>query len=177
MSRNARGDLNSWASRPLWFIATISNEATPREGMDVQSEMLASLLHRTSHRTQFRKLGILSGAAHRSVRRTSLESETAVRDTGCHVGYGLWSCAGGNSADYSNHRNIGCFACRTGGAYAEQLANSNVEYDLCGVGTGSYVYEVTQESSPKRVWTMHVTGTNLYRAFRIPSLYPEVQWR
>jgi hypothetical protein len=62
------------------------------------------------------------------------------------------------------------------GGNAEQLANSNVEYDLCGVGTGSYVYEVTQESSPQTVWTMHVTGTNLYRAFRIPSLYPEVQW-
>jgi arylsulfate sulfotransferase len=62
------------------------------------------------------------------------------------------------------------------GGNTEQLANGNVEYDLCGVGTGSYVYEVTQENSPQTVWSMQVTGTNLYRAFRIPSFYPGVQW-
>ena len=41
------------------------------------------------------------------------------------------------------------------GGNAEQLANGNVEYDLCGVGgvigAGSYVYEVTQTSSPQTV--------------------------
>jgi arylsulfate sulfotransferase len=62
------------------------------------------------------------------------------------------------------------------GGNTEQLANGNVEYDLCGVGTGSYVYEVTQESTPQTVWSMQVTGTNLYRAFRVPSFYPGVQW-
>jgi arylsulfate sulfotransferase len=67
------------------------------------------------------------------------------------------------------------------GGNAEQLANGNVEYDLCGLGVGvtapnSSVFEVTQESSPQTVWTMQVTGTYLYRAFRIPSLYPGVQW-
>jgi hypothetical protein len=40
-------------------------------------------------------------------------------------------------------------------------------------GAGSYVYEVTQESTPQTVWSMQITGTNLYRAFRIPSLYRE----
>ena len=62
------------------------------------------------------------------------------------------------------------------GGNTEQLANGNVEYDLCGVGTGSHVHEVTQDSSPQTVWSMQVTSTNLYRAFRIPSLYPGVQW-
>lgn len=65
------------------------------------------------------------------------------------------------------------------GGNAEQLANGDVEYDLCGVGnypSGSYIYEVTQESNPQTVWSMHVIGTDLYRAFRIPSLYPGVQW-
>ncbi|HEX8895248.1 MAG TPA: aryl-sulfate sulfotransferase, partial [Terriglobales bacterium] len=63
------------------------------------------------------------------------------------------------------------------GGNAEVLANGNVEYDLCGLTTGgSGVYEVTQESNPQTVWSMQVTGTNLYRAFRIPSLYPGVQW-
>jgi hypothetical protein len=65
------------------------------------------------------------------------------------------------------------------GGNTEQLENGNLEYDLCGVGTypsGSYVYEVTQVSDPQTVWTMHVRGTDLYRAFRIPSFYPGVQW-
>jgi hypothetical protein len=62
------------------------------------------------------------------------------------------------------------------GGNAEQLANGHVEYDLCGIGSGSIVYEVTQEATPKPVWNMTVTGTNLYRAFRIPSFYPGVQW-
>jgi hypothetical protein len=62
------------------------------------------------------------------------------------------------------------------GGNVQQLANSNVEYDLCGVGSGSYVYEVTQQSTPQTVWTLQSTGTNLYRAFRMPSLYPGVQW-
>jgi arylsulfate sulfotransferase len=65
------------------------------------------------------------------------------------------------------------------GGNTEQLANGNVEYDLCGVGpigSGSYVYEVTQQSTPQTVWTLQSTGANLYRAFRMPSLYPGVQW-
>ena len=66
------------------------------------------------------------------------------------------------------------------GGNTDELANGDVEYDLCGIGGGvgiaSYVYEVTQQATPQTVWTMHVIGTNLYRAFRIPSFYPGVQW-
>lgn len=62
------------------------------------------------------------------------------------------------------------------GGNAELLANGNVEYDLCDTATGSHVYEVTQDSSPQTVWTLHVTGPYLYRAFRVPSMYPGVQW-
>jgi arylsulfate sulfotransferase len=65
------------------------------------------------------------------------------------------------------------------GGGVDPLANGNVEYDLCGVGNigaGSYVYEVTQQSTPQTVWTMQSIGTNLYRAFRMPSFYPGVQW-
>jgi arylsulfate sulfotransferase len=65
------------------------------------------------------------------------------------------------------------------GGGVDPLANGNVEYDLCGVGpinTGSFVYEVTQQSTPQTVWTMQSIGTNLYRAFRMPSFYPGVQW-
>jgi hypothetical protein len=63
----------------------------------------------------------------------------------------------------------------TFGGNSEQLANSDVEYDLCGTGNGSWVYEVTQSSSPQTVWSLHEVPTSLYRAFRIPSLYPGVQ--
>ena len=68
------------------------------------------------------------------------------------------------------------------GGNAQSLANGDVEYDLCGlgpvgmIGFGSEIQEVTQTSSPQTVWSMHVTGTNFYRAFRIPSFYPGVQW-
>jgi hypothetical protein len=71
------------------------------------------------------------------------------------------------------------------GGNAEQLANGNIEYDLAGIGApfggGSAVYEVTQEATPQTVWTMRMTGGNgnggnLYRAMRLPSFYPGVQW-
>lgn len=62
------------------------------------------------------------------------------------------------------------------GGNAEQLANSDVEYDLCGTGSGSWIYEVTQTSTPQTVWTLHEVPTNIYRGFRIPSMYPGVQW-
>ena len=62
------------------------------------------------------------------------------------------------------------------GGNMQQLANGNVESDFCGLGNQSLVNEDTQEASPKTVWSMSVTGNNFYRAFRIPSLYPGVQW-
>lgn len=56
------------------------------------------------------------------------------------------------------------------------LSNTNVEYNLAGVNSDAYTYEVTPNSSPQTVWQMHITGANTYRSFRIPSLYPGVQW-
>jgi arylsulfate sulfotransferase len=63
------------------------------------------------------------------------------------------------------------------GGSVDLLPNANIEYDLCGLpNTSSEVFEVTPQSTPQTVWTMQVTGTNFYRATRIPSLYPGVQW-
>lgn len=64
------------------------------------------------------------------------------------------------------------------GGDATVLANGDLEYDLCSdpFGLGSVVSETTVGSNPQTVWTMTVTGANLYRANRIPSLYPGVQW-
>ncbi len=63
------------------------------------------------------------------------------------------------------------------GGNAEPLTNNDIEYDLCGESSGSDIFEVTPDSSnPTTVWQMHMTGNNSYRAFRIPSMYPGVQW-
>ena len=62
------------------------------------------------------------------------------------------------------------------GGNAELLGNGDVEYDLCGTSSHSYVYEVTDTGDPQTVWTLHTTTTDLYRASRIPSFYPGVQW-
>jgi arylsulfate sulfotransferase len=68
------------------------------------------------------------------------------------------------------------------GGNADLLPNGNVEYDLCGLvygntGTSSLVREVTPDpNNPEPVWSLQIEGGNFYRAFRIPSLYPGVQW-
>jgi hypothetical protein len=63
------------------------------------------------------------------------------------------------------------------GGNAQPLDNGDYEYDLCGVGFSSDVFEVTPDNAnPTTVWHMHSTGVSLYRAFRMPSLYPGVQW-
>lgn len=63
------------------------------------------------------------------------------------------------------------------GGNIDSLANGDVEYDLCGViPSGSVVREVTMEKDPKTVWSLSIEANFFYRAFRIPSLYPGVQW-
>jgi arylsulfate sulfotransferase len=54
--------------------------------------------------------------------------------------------------------------------------NGNIEYNLAGVGNDSYVFEVTPTATPQTVWELHIAKENTYRAFRMPSLYPGVQW-
>ncbi len=61
----------------------------------------------------------------------------------------------------------------------ETLANGDVEFDegfLPGSQLNAQVQEVTQEATPQTVWQMIVTGQAGYRIYRIPSLYPGVQW-
>jgi arylsulfate sulfotransferase len=65
------------------------------------------------------------------------------------------------------------------GGNADVLQNGNVDYDECGASTpknNSFVFEVTQTATPQTVWQMNLTGQYAYRAMRIPSLYPGVQW-
>jgi hypothetical protein len=57
------------------------------------------------------------------------------------------------------------------------LPNTNIEYNLAGLNnTMAQTYEVTPTATPQTVWQMVITGENTYRSFRVPSLYPGVQW-
>ena len=57
------------------------------------------------------------------------------------------------------------------------LSNNNVEIDSTAPsGSYSKVVEVTQGSTPQKVWEMDTSNTAFYRAYRIPSLYPGVSW-
>jgi hypothetical protein len=62
---------------------------------------------------------------------------------------------------------------------ASQLANGDLEYDVAfdvNTPNQSYVQEVTQEQTPQLMWQLNVVGQLMYRGFRIPSLYPGVEW-
>jgi hypothetical protein len=69
------------------------------------------------------------------------------------------------------------------GGSINQLSNGNVEFDMNdpaqqpNTNLGSEVEEVTQTSTPQIVWKLDVDGTNAYRAYRVPSLYPGVTWQ
>ena len=66
------------------------------------------------------------------------------------------------------------------GGNAETLANGNVEYDECAAvplpGDEGKIFEVLQSNPSQAVWEMDVNGNSVYRGFRMPSLYPGVQW-
>jgi hypothetical protein len=65
------------------------------------------------------------------------------------------------------------------GGNAEVLDNGNVEFAVSASGgssTAGAVYEVTQDPTPQTVWQLQIAGQYAYRAMRMPSLYPGVQW-
>jgi arylsulfate sulfotransferase len=65
------------------------------------------------------------------------------------------------------------------GGYAQEFSNNNIEFDESASSStppSASIFEVTQDPSPQLVLQMDVVGQYAYRAFRIPSLYPGVQW-
>ncbi|HET7216090.1 MAG TPA: aryl-sulfate sulfotransferase, partial [Terriglobia bacterium] len=65
------------------------------------------------------------------------------------------------------------------GGYTQQLLNGDIEFDLCAFTLGpssARLMEVTPDPTPLTVWQLDIANQNAYRAFRIPSLYPGVQW-
>jgi arylsulfate sulfotransferase len=60
------------------------------------------------------------------------------------------------------------------------LGNGNAEYDIAVVTLvppSSRTQEVTLDPVPRLVWQMDLKGQLAYRFFRLPSLYPEVEWQ
>jgi arylsulfate sulfotransferase len=63
------------------------------------------------------------------------------------------------------------------GGNAQVLDNGDVEYDLCGlVPESSLTLEVTNSPDPQTVWSLSFANNYAYRSYRLPSLYPGVQW-
>lgn len=63
------------------------------------------------------------------------------------------------------------------GGNAEILKNGNIEYceSTTNPASDGDVFETAADGTTI-VWNMHVTGQRVYRGFRLPSLYPGVQW-
>jgi arylsulfate sulfotransferase len=56
------------------------------------------------------------------------------------------------------------------------VGNGDFEFNLAATSPVAFVEEVIPQAAPSLVWQMDISGQLPYRAFRIPSLYPGVQW-
>ena len=57
------------------------------------------------------------------------------------------------------------------------LPDGHIEADFCAAKGGSVIQELDQSSGTAQVvWQATTPGSNQYRALRLPSLYPGVQW-
>jgi arylsulfate sulfotransferase len=80
------------------------------------------------------------------------------------------------TATFQFHQTLPAALYNNYGGNVEILANGDVEYGMPGVSSGTATYEVTPGSNPQTVWKMTTPGSQGYRTFRLPSLYPGVQW-
>ena len=67
------------------------------------------------------------------------------------------------------------------GGQADLLPNGDIEVDFCSAKLGATIQEylpgaTVVETSPQIVWQAVSPGYDQYRAQRLPSLYPGVQW-
>jgi len=71
------------------------------------------------------------------------------------------------------------------GGSVVQLPNGNIEVDMAQpnkvgqeppVDVPSRVMELTSTAVPQDIWQMRIAPGAAYRSYRIPSLYPGVQW-
>ena len=62
------------------------------------------------------------------------------------------------------------------GGNVDSLANGDLEVNFCAADGGSLIQELGGANAQQVVWQAITKGTNQYRAERLPSLYPGVQW-
>ncbi|MGH9681883.1 MAG: aryl-sulfate sulfotransferase, partial [Candidatus Acidiferrales bacterium] len=64
------------------------------------------------------------------------------------------------------------------GGQAQKLANGNIEGDFTAGAPGFFsdILEFIPGEPPQMVWRLRTTSEYAYRGFRLPSLYPGVQW-
>lgn len=63
------------------------------------------------------------------------------------------------------------------GGSIEQLPNGDMEVDFTNPDSGpARVVETDGSAMPQVLWEMDSSNAEFYRAYRIPSLYPGVQW-
>jgi hypothetical protein len=63
------------------------------------------------------------------------------------------------------------------GGNVNLLANGDMEVDLCAPKSGAVVQELKPSvGTPQLVWQTTTPKASQYRAARLPSVYPGVQW-
>lgn len=62
------------------------------------------------------------------------------------------------------------------GGSIEFLGNGDIEGAFSAAAPGSRIVELTPGDNPQPVWQLELSAESAYRGFRIPSLYPGVQW-
>ncbi len=63
------------------------------------------------------------------------------------------------------------------GGNVEQLANLDLEFDAAAATpSGATIQELSKHKEHHVVWQLQVQGQFAYRGYRLPSLYPGVQW-
>jgi hypothetical protein len=64
------------------------------------------------------------------------------------------------------------------GGNGQLLANGNLEADFNAGAPGGFsdIFEVAPGTTPEVIWHLRTSAQNAYRGFRMPSLYPGVQW-
>ncbi len=64
------------------------------------------------------------------------------------------------------------------GGNSQLLSNGNLEADFNAGAPGGFsdIFEIAPGTTPEIIWHLRTSAQNAYRGFRMPSLYPGVQW-
>ena len=102
----------------------------------------------------------------------------ATGEPACYSTAGVYQIDEGNStATLVTHYNPSPSLYSYFGGDVRSMQNGDLEADFCALTDGSQVQELdVNGSTPQLVWQAFTKGSLQYRAERLPSLYPGVQW-